>query len=214
MGARRHCLGDGAQSRAGPARPVLHRCQERQVAAHDEREQRCLDRHEHPEVDFRSCIPAIAICGRVGATGTTTSICISSTSRIRCAAAAKLVHAAHAWRLGRREHRWCRRTAGRRLLLRQRRRLAAGERLCRRSGRQELPSRLEARRRALARLSIPTNAKYYVDTYSSLTTPPSLSLCTVDGECNAFWKPRSVEHTTCSHRSTWTSTRPTARPSC
>jgi dipeptidyl-peptidase 4 len=39
----------------------------------------------------------------------------------------------------------------------------------------------------------PANAKYYVDTYSSLTTPPSMSFCTVNGECNAFWKPRGVE---------------------
>jgi dipeptidyl-peptidase-4 len=39
----------------------------------------------------------------------------------------------------------------------------------------------------------PANAKYYVDTYSSLTTPPSFSLCTVSGQCNAFWKPRSIE---------------------
>lgn len=39
----------------------------------------------------------------------------------------------------------------------------------------------------------PANAKYYVGTYSSSTTPPTTSLCTVDGACNAFWKPRSVE---------------------
>ena len=39
----------------------------------------------------------------------------------------------------------------------------------------------------------PANAKYYVDNYSSLTTPPTLSFCTVNGECNAFWKPRSIE---------------------
>ena len=39
----------------------------------------------------------------------------------------------------------------------------------------------------------PKNSKYYVDTYSSLTTPPTVSLCTVDGACNAFWKARSVE---------------------
>ncbi len=39
----------------------------------------------------------------------------------------------------------------------------------------------------------PANAKYYVDNYSSLTTPPTMSFCTVSGECNAFWKPRSVE---------------------
>ena len=39
----------------------------------------------------------------------------------------------------------------------------------------------------------PKNYKYYVDRYSALTTPPTMSLCTVDGTCNAFWKPRSVE---------------------
>jgi dipeptidyl-peptidase 4 len=39
----------------------------------------------------------------------------------------------------------------------------------------------------------PRNSKYYVDGYSNLTTPPSISLCTVDGHCNPFWKARSVE---------------------
>ena len=39
----------------------------------------------------------------------------------------------------------------------------------------------------------PKNAKYYVDTYSAMTTPPSISLCTIDGQCNAFWRPHSVE---------------------
>jgi len=39
----------------------------------------------------------------------------------------------------------------------------------------------------------PANAKYYVDTFSSLTTPPTLSFCSVSGECNAFWKPRAIE---------------------
>ena len=38
----------------------------------------------------------------------------------------------------------------------------------------------------------PANAKYYVDTYSSLTTPPVMSFCKTGGECNAFWKPRSL----------------------
>jgi dipeptidyl-peptidase-4 len=32
-----------------------------------------------------------------------------------------------------------------------------------------------------------------VDRYSALTTPPTVSLCTIDGACNAFWKARSVE---------------------
>jgi len=39
----------------------------------------------------------------------------------------------------------------------------------------------------------PANAKYYVDNYSSLGTPPTMSLCAVNGECNPFWKPRSIE---------------------
>jgi dipeptidyl-peptidase-4 len=39
----------------------------------------------------------------------------------------------------------------------------------------------------------PRNSKYYVDRYSALATPPTVSLCTVDGVCNAFWKARSVE---------------------
>ena len=39
----------------------------------------------------------------------------------------------------------------------------------------------------------PANAKYYVDNFSSMSTPPSLSFCTVNGECNPFWKPRSIE---------------------
>ena len=39
----------------------------------------------------------------------------------------------------------------------------------------------------------PQNSKYYVDRYSSLTTPPTVSLCAVDGVCNAFWQPHSVE---------------------
>ena len=39
----------------------------------------------------------------------------------------------------------------------------------------------------------PKNSAYYVDNYSALTTPPTISLCTIDGHCNAFWKPQSVE---------------------
>ena len=39
----------------------------------------------------------------------------------------------------------------------------------------------------------PKNSKYYVDNYSALMTPPRMSLCTVDGQCNAFWQARSVE---------------------
>ena len=39
----------------------------------------------------------------------------------------------------------------------------------------------------------PKNAKYYVDNFSALTTPPTMSVCKVDGDCTPFWKPRSVE---------------------
>jgi dipeptidyl-peptidase-4 len=39
----------------------------------------------------------------------------------------------------------------------------------------------------------PKDPAYYVDNYSALTTPPTISLCTIDGRCNAFWTPRSVE---------------------
>ncbi len=39
----------------------------------------------------------------------------------------------------------------------------------------------------------PTNSKYYVDHYSAMTAPPTFSLCTVEGACNAFWKARGVE---------------------
>jgi dipeptidyl-peptidase-4 len=39
----------------------------------------------------------------------------------------------------------------------------------------------------------PSNSKYYVDRYSALTTPPTVSLCAVDGACNAFWSARSVD---------------------
>jgi len=36
-------------------------------------------------------------------------------------------------------------------------------------------------------------SNYYVDNYSSLTTPPSLSVCGLDGKCNAFWSARGVK---------------------
>ncbi len=39
----------------------------------------------------------------------------------------------------------------------------------------------------------PLKTKSYVDTYSALTTPPSMSLCTTDGNCTPFWQSRSVE---------------------
>jgi dipeptidyl-peptidase 4 len=37
------------------------------------------------------------------------------------------------------------------------------------------------------------NNKYYVDNFSALLTPPSLSLCAVGGGCNPFWESRSIE---------------------
>jgi len=39
----------------------------------------------------------------------------------------------------------------------------------------------------------PKNAKYYVDNYSALTTPPSASVCSVGGSCMPFWQARSIE---------------------
>ncbi len=39
----------------------------------------------------------------------------------------------------------------------------------------------------------PAKAKSYVDTYSSLMTPPRMSLCSTGGTCNPFWQSRSVE---------------------
>ena len=39
----------------------------------------------------------------------------------------------------------------------------------------------------------PKNSQYYVDRYSALTTPPSISLCSIDGRCKAFWNARSLE---------------------
>jgi dipeptidyl-peptidase-4 len=37
------------------------------------------------------------------------------------------------------------------------------------------------------------STSYYVDNYSALTTPPSLSLCGLDGKCTAFWSAREVK---------------------
>ena len=39
----------------------------------------------------------------------------------------------------------------------------------------------------------PRNAKYYVDNFSALMTPPAPSVCNIDGICSPFWKPHSVE---------------------
>jgi dipeptidyl-peptidase-4 len=37
------------------------------------------------------------------------------------------------------------------------------------------------------------DTNYYVDNYSALTTPPSLSVCDLAGKCNAFWSARDVK---------------------
>ncbi len=39
----------------------------------------------------------------------------------------------------------------------------------------------------------PKNTKYYVDAYSALTTPPSVSLCSLDGSCTSFWQAHSID---------------------
>ena len=39
----------------------------------------------------------------------------------------------------------------------------------------------------------PAKTKAYVDTYSALTTPPSVSLCTTEGVCAPFWRSRNVD---------------------
>ena len=40
--------------------------------------------------------------------------------------------------------------------------------------------------------SFPDNAKYYVDTYSALTMPPRMSVCSNSGNCNLFWSSRPL----------------------
>jgi dipeptidyl-peptidase-4 len=39
----------------------------------------------------------------------------------------------------------------------------------------------------------PQNAKYFVDNFSALTTPPTMAVCTVADVCNTFWQPRSID---------------------
>jgi dipeptidyl-peptidase 4 len=39
----------------------------------------------------------------------------------------------------------------------------------------------------------PAKTKSYVDNYSALTTPPSMSLCSTDGACTPFWQARGVD---------------------
>ena len=118
----------------------------------------------HPEVDFQILvIPAIAICGRVGATVTITSTCTSSISRSRSSGPAKMVaQLTHGdWEVE--KHRWRRRKAGHRLLLGQRGRLAADAT----STRSDWMARtfIASRRRMASHAADfdPKNSKYYVD---------------------------------------------------
>jgi dipeptidyl-peptidase-4 len=39
----------------------------------------------------------------------------------------------------------------------------------------------------------PKNTKYYVDSFSALTIPPRVSLCTTAGACTAFWESHGAE---------------------
>ena len=41
--------------------------------------------------------------------------------------------------------------------------------------------------------SFAPNAKYYVDSFSALLTPPAMSFCQVGGSCNAFWESRTID---------------------
>ena len=61
-----------------------------------------------------------------------------------------------------------------------------------RAGRAKLPSHLQAGWLAFRRLRS-QESKYYVDDYSALTTPPSASVCSIEGSCRPFWQARSVE---------------------
>jgi dipeptidyl-peptidase 4 len=37
------------------------------------------------------------------------------------------------------------------------------------------------------------NARYYIDHFSALMTPPQLAFCKVSGNCDVFWKSKSIE---------------------
>jgi dipeptidyl-peptidase-4 len=41
--------------------------------------------------------------------------------------------------------------------------------------------------------SFSPDAKYYVDHFSALMTPPALSFCKTGGSCNVFWQSKSIE---------------------
>ena len=41
--------------------------------------------------------------------------------------------------------------------------------------------------------SFAENARYYVDNFSALLTPPQLAFCKTGGNCDVFWKSRSIE---------------------
>jgi dipeptidyl-peptidase 4 len=43
------------------------------------------------------------------------------------------------------------------------------------------------------RANFAPDSKFYVDDFSNLTTPPSLSLCDSQGKCEAFWNTREVK---------------------
>jgi dipeptidyl-peptidase-4 len=41
--------------------------------------------------------------------------------------------------------------------------------------------------------TVAPNAKYYVDHFSAIMTPPQLSFCRVGGSCQAFWQSKSID---------------------
>ena len=41
--------------------------------------------------------------------------------------------------------------------------------------------------------SFAPNARYYLDNFSALLTPPVLSFCRIGGSCNAFWQSKSID---------------------
>ncbi|HEY6352318.1 MAG TPA: DPP IV N-terminal domain-containing protein [Candidatus Angelobacter sp.] len=41
--------------------------------------------------------------------------------------------------------------------------------------------------------SFAPNAKYYVDDFSAILTPPVMSFCRVGGSCNVFWQSKSID---------------------
>jgi dipeptidyl-peptidase-4 len=41
--------------------------------------------------------------------------------------------------------------------------------------------------------TIAPNGQYYVDQFSALMTPPQLSFCRIDGNCDVFWQSKSID---------------------